>query len=132
MATPSLQAVASAFSAKETMDRLEAAARARGLSVFARIDHAAGASAVGLALRPTELLVFGDARVGTKLMQAAQTIGIELPLRALVWEDDAGRVWLAYADPSDAAARHGIGAETHETTTKMLAGLAALAAQATE
>ena len=126
-----LNATASAFDVKETMDRLEAAARARGLTIFARIDHAAGTRAVGLPLRATELLVFGDARVGTALMQAAQTMGLEVPLKALAWEDEAGRVWLGYADPRAAAARHDVDAATAAVTTKMATGLAALAAEAT-
>jgi uncharacterized protein (DUF302 family) len=127
----SLHPVASAYGAKETMDRCEAAARARGLTIFARIDHAAGAQAVGLPLRPTELLIFGDARVGTRLMQAAQTMGIELPLKVLVWEDAAGQTWLGYGDPRVAAARHGVAAELEPVTTKMAAALGELAAEAT-
>ena len=122
---------ASAFGPEETMDRLEAAVREHGMTVFARIDHAAGARSVGLPLRPTELLVFGDARVGTYLMQAAQTMGIELPLKALVWQDEAGLTWLAYGDPRAAAARHGVAAELATVTTKMLTALAELAARAT-
>ena len=128
----SLHVKASAFGAKETMDRLENEARTRGMTIFARIDHAAGAQAVGLTLRPTELLVFGDARVGTALMQTAQVVGLELPLKALVWEDDAGKVWLGYADPRAVAARHGLDAASEVVTTKMAAGQAVLAAAATE
>ena len=81
----------SAHNPQETMTRLEAEAKARGLAVFARVDHAAGAAAVGLALRPTDLLIFGAAKGGTPLMQAEQTIGIDLPLKALVWQDASGR-----------------------------------------
>src|SRR5499427_2837921 len=89
----------------ETMTRFEAEVRAKGLTIFARMDHAAGAAAVGLPLRPTELLVFGNARGGTPLMQAAQTIGIDLPLRALVLEDAAGKTLLSYNDPGWIAKR---------------------------
>jgi uncharacterized protein (DUF302 family) len=91
------------------MDRLEAALRANGLTIFARIDHAAGAAAAGLPLRPTELLIFGNARGGTPLMQADQTTGIDLPLKALVWQDAAGKTWLSYNDPAWIAKRHGLG-----------------------
>jgi len=72
---------------KETMNRLEAEVTARGMTVFARVDHAAGAADVGLQLRPTEVLIFGNAKAGTPLMQSMQTIGIDLPLKALVWQD---------------------------------------------
>src|SRR6478752_6481717 len=92
--------VPSRFGPKETMDRLETEIRTKGLEVFARIDHAAGAAEVGLKLAPTELIIFGNARGGTPLMQSAQTIGIDLPLKALVWEDAAGKTWLAYNEPS--------------------------------
>ena len=96
MAADGLKAVPSSFGPKETMDRLEAQIRAQGMTVFARIDHAAGAAAVAMPLRPTELLIFGSAKAGTPLMQADQKVGIDLPLKALVYEDAAGRVWLAY------------------------------------
>ena len=81
------------------MDRLDAEIRARGLTIFARIDHAAGAAEVGLKLRPTQLIVFGNARGGTPLMQSVQTIGIDLPLKALVWQDAAGKTWISYNEP---------------------------------
>jgi len=97
----------SPHSAEETMDRLERTVEARGLNVFARIDHAAGAERVDMALRPTQLLIFGNPQGGTPLMQCAQTVGIDLPLKALVWEDADGRVWLGYNDPVHLATRHG-------------------------
>src|SRR5882757_4680481 len=84
---------------EETMNRFEAEVRAKGMTVFAHIDHAAGAAAVGLSLRPTELLIFGNARSGTPLMESVQTIGIDLPLRTLVWQDASGITWLSYNDP---------------------------------
>lgn len=90
------------------MDRLEAEIRATSLNVFARIDHAAGAAEVGLTLRPTELIIFGNARGGTPLMQSAQTTGIDLPLKALVWEDVAGKTWISYNKPGWIAHRHGV------------------------
>ena len=131
MAIEGLTTVASSFSPKDTMDRFAAAATAKGLTVFARIDHAAGAAAVGLPLRATELVIFGNARGGTPLMQADQTMGIDLPLKALVYEDVAGKVWLAYNDPAWLARRHGVGPEAEPTVKAMTAALAALAAAAT-
>jgi len=99
--------IPSPFDSKETMERLEFEIRARGLDVFARIDHAAGGTKVGLTLRPTELIIFGNARGGTPLIQSAQTVGIDLPLKALVWEDEAGKTWISYNEPSWIAQRHG-------------------------
>lgn len=90
-----------------TMDRLAAAAEARGLTVFARIDHAAGAAKVGATLRPTELIIFGNPKAGTPLMQCAQTAGLDLPLKALAWQDADGRTWLGYTHPAVLGARHG-------------------------
>lgn len=113
MAVQGLTTIKSSQAPRETMNRLETAVTAKGLTVFARIDHAKGASAAGLSLRPTEVLIFGNAIGGTPLMQAAQTAGIDLPLKALVWQDAAGDTWLSYNDPAWLAARHGIsGAET--------------------
>src|SRR5215468_4152947 len=101
-----LTSIRSSFGRKETMDRLEAEIRARGLNVFARTDHAAGAAEVGLALRPTELIIFGNARGGTPLMQLSQTAGIDLPLKALVWQDAAAKTWISYNEPSWILHRH--------------------------
>jgi uncharacterized protein (DUF302 family) len=99
--------VSSHFCPKETTDRLETEIRAHGMNVFARIDHAAGAAEVGLRLRPTELIIFGNARGGTPLMQSVQTVGIDLPLKALVWEDAAGKTWISYNEPQWVVQRHG-------------------------
>lgn len=130
MAIDGLITMPSSFAAKKTMDRLEAEIRARGMTVFARVDHAAGAAEIGLPLRPTELLVFGNARGGTPLMQAEQTIGIDLPLKALVFEDAAGKVWLSYNDPHWLAQRHGLGAAVAQTVEAMTAALNAIATNA--
>src|SRR5258706_8660913 len=111
MAPRGLTTIRSSYGPEETMNRFEAEVRARGMTAFAHIDHAAGAVAVGLALRPTELLIFGNAKGGTPLMQSVQTIGIDLPLRALVWQDASGRTWISYNDPSWLAKRHGLGYE---------------------
>jgi uncharacterized protein (DUF302 family) len=98
--------------------------------VFARIDHAAGASRAGLSLRPTELLIFGNATAGTPLMQTAQTIGIDLPLKALAWEDESGRVWLSYNDPGWLAQRHGLDTSSAAATGAMTTMLASIAQKA--
>jgi len=104
--------------------------KARGIRVFARIDHAAGATEAGLSLRPTELLIFGNANAGTPLMQSIQSIGIDLPLKALVWQDSHGATWLSYNDPAWLAARHGVPADM-AVPGNMSALLAALAKAAT-
>jgi len=101
-------AVKSSSGVKETMNRLEANVKKRGLNVFVRIDHAAGAAKVGKILRPTELLIFGNPKGGTPFMECSQTVGIDLPLKALVWQDDSAQVWLAYNDPAYIAQRHEI------------------------
>lgn len=108
MAVRGLTTIKSSHGPRDTMNRLEAAVKARSMTVFARIDHSAGAAAAGLSLNPTELLIFGNARGGTPLMQTAQTIGIDLPLKALVWQDASGSTWLSYNDPAWLAQRHGL------------------------
>ncbi|WP_418320683.1 DUF302 domain-containing protein [Piscinibacter sakaiensis] len=105
-AADGLVTVRSPHGAKATMDKLEALVKQRGMNVFARIDHAAGARKIGKSLRPTELLVFGNPQGGTPLMECAQSAGIDLPLKALVWEDASGQVWLGSNDPAWIAARH--------------------------
>ena len=131
-AADGLTTLPSSFQPKETMDRLEAAIKAKGMTVFVRIDHAAGAAAAGLPLRPTELLIFGNAKAGTPLMQANQAIGIDLPLKALVFEDAAGKVWLSYNDPRWLAHRHGLGGVAAEAVNAMAAALSAAATKATK
>jgi uncharacterized protein (DUF302 family) len=100
MAAQGLTKIRSSHGPQDTMNRLGAVVQAKGMTVFARIDHAAGAAGAGLSLRPTELLIFGNAQAGTPLMQAVQTIGIDLPLKALVWQDASGHTWLSYNIPS--------------------------------
>ena len=107
-AADGLIAVKSPHSAKETLNRFEDLAKQRGLIVFARIDHAAGAAKVGKTLRPTEVLIFGNPQGGTPLMECAQSAGIDLPLKAVVWEDASAQVWLGYNDPAFLAQRHGV------------------------
>ena len=100
--------VKSAHGVKDTADRLEAGVKEKGMNVFNRIDHAAGAAKVGEKLRPMELLIFGSPVVGTKLIKCSQTTGIDLPLKALIWEDGKGTVWLTYTDPKYLENRHAI------------------------
>lgn len=131
MAVDGLITIRSSFGPQETMMRLEAELQAKGLTVFARIDHAAGAAAVGLPLRPTDLLIFGNAKGGTPLMQQAQSIGIDLPLKALIWQDEKGTTWLSYNDPAFLAQRHGLGNQAKGVTASLTAALNALATKAT-
>jgi len=130
MTANGLKTILSGFGPKETVDRLEAEAKAKGLTMFARVDHAAGAAAVGLQLRPTELLIFGNARGGTPLMAADQQVGIDLPLKALVYQDAAGRVWLAYNDPAWIASRFGLGAAVAGNVQALSKALDAIATAA--
>lgn len=124
-----LISVASQHGPTETMQKLIAAIGESGLTVLAHIDHAAAAAKAGLTLAPTDLLVFGKAEGGTPLMQAEQTMGIDLPLKALVWQDGDGRTWLGYNDPGWLAARHGVAnGKVVGAMRAMLAGLAAKAA----
>jgi uncharacterized protein (DUF302 family) len=117
--------VKSAFPAKETMNRFEETAKQRGLNIFARIDHAGGAAKIGKTLRPTEVLIFGNPQGGTPFMECAQTVGIDLPLKVLVWEDAQGQVWLGYNDPAYLARRHGSpDCPAVANLSKALAGLA--------
>ena len=123
-AADGLVALKSPYPAKETMNRFEDNAKQRGLTIFARVDHAAGASRIGKALRPTEVLIFGNPQGGTPLMECAQTMGIELPLKALVWEDAQGQVWLGYNDPVWLVSRHGAAeCPAAQAVGKALAGL---------
>lgn len=107
-AADGLNSLASAHSVADTTSRLEQAVSDAGFRVFARIDHAAGARTVEMPLAPTELLIFGDPKGGTALMQSARTIGIDLPLKYLVWKDADGTVMIGWNDPDWLASRHGI------------------------
>jgi len=131
MAADGLVTMRSSQGPKDTMNRLEAQVKAKGLTVFARIDQAAGAAEVGLPLHPTELLIFGNAKGGTPLIQSMQTIGIDLPLKALVWQDPSGSTWLSYNDPSWLTKRHGLGHDAEPTVSAMAAALDAMARAAT-
>jgi len=120
----------SVHDAAETLRRLEEALSKKGVKVFGLVDHAAGARAAGLTLRPTRLLLFGDPRVGTALMQSAQTAGIDLPLKMLAWTDEAGQTWLSYNRPEYVVRRHGVG-DRADTVWAMDGALEALARAAT-
>jgi uncharacterized protein (DUF302 family) len=126
MAADGLVTIQSSLGPAETMDRLAAGVRAKGLTVFARVDHAAGAKEVGLPLRPTEVLIFGNAKGGTPLMQANQTIGIDLPIKVLVWQDASGSTWISYNDPAWLAQRHGLGHDVDPAVKAMTGLLSAL------
>jgi uncharacterized protein (DUF302 family) len=123
--------IQSRYTPKETMQRLETAVKSKGMTVFAHIDHAAGAAEVGMTLRPTDLLIFGSPKGGTPLMQSAQTIGIDLPLKALVREDAEGHVWLSYNDPAWVVQRHGGAAGMEAAVQTMTGALKAIATEAT-
>jgi uncharacterized protein (DUF302 family) len=131
MTPDGLTTVPSPWDQQETLARVAAAIAAKGLTLMARIDHAAGAEAVGLPLRPTEVLIFGNPKSGTPLMQANQTIGIDLPLKILVWQDAEARVFLSYNDPAWLALRHGLDEAVAGTVKAMTAALAAIAEAAT-
>ncbi|MBV8699808.1 MAG: DUF302 domain-containing protein [Bradyrhizobium sp.] len=131
MAAEGLITIRSAYGPEDTMNRFDAEVRAKGMTVFARIDHAAGAAAVGLPLRPTDLLIFGNAKGGTPLMQQVQAIGIDLPLKALVWQDASGTTWLSYNDPAWVVQRHGLDDTANATVNAMRQALHAIASKAT-
>jgi len=115
----------SPHSAAETLVRLEGEVKKRGLAIVARIDHAAGATKVGKRLRPTELMIFGNPQAGTPLMECAQGVGIDLPMKALVWVDAQSQVWLGYNDPVWMVRRHGGGdCPAADNVRKALAAIA--------
>ena len=126
MAADGVVSVKSAHSVADTADKLEAVLNDKGMTVFARIDHAAGAAKVGAELRSTQLVLFGNPKVGTPLMQCSQSVALDLPQKALIWEDADGQVWLSYNDPAYLDARHGLGncAAVLEKVSKALANFA--------
>ncbi|HHH45064.1 MAG TPA: DUF302 domain-containing protein [Gammaproteobacteria bacterium] len=125
-----LVTVKSAFSVPVTLDRFEDAVREKGMRVFARVDHSKGAAGVSMQLRPTVLLIFGNPKIGTLLMQSNQNAGIDLPLKVLAREDENGDVWLVYNDPAYIASRHGI-TDRDPVIAKMSKALQGFAAAAT-
>jgi len=119
MPNDGLISIESKHSVKDTIDRLEAALVTKGITVFARIDHAAGAASVKMSLKPTELLIFGNPKSGTPLMQIKQIIGLDLPLKVLGWQDAVGKVWLSYNDPRWLARRYEIGVDANTAIDAM-------------
>jgi uncharacterized protein (DUF302 family) len=129
MTVPGLTTIASSHDHADTLERFERAVRAKGMTIFARIDHHAGAVAAGLELPPMVVVIFGDPRGGTPLMQLVPAFGLELPLKALVWEDAARQTWLSYDEPAALAVRYGL--EAPGIIAAMTKALADLARQAT-
>ena len=127
-----LVSVQSRVSARETLDRLLAALATRKLTVFVRVDHSDGAASVGLPLRPTEVVIFGNPMGGTALMQDQQSAGIDLPLKSLVWEDADGKAWFTYNDPAWIVRRHGLGAASAAAVKAMAALLSAITQEVTQ
>ena len=120
--------VPSHYSVDETLKRLESTLSSRGLQMFALIDHSGEAEKVGLKMRPTKLLIFGSPKGGTPLMVAAPTLAIDLPLKALVWQDEGGKTWVAYNSPAYLQQRHNVPADL----IKNIAGAGALIEKAVE
>jgi len=119
----------SQLSVAKTLDKLEKIIKNKGLTLFARVNHSVGAKKVGMELRPTELLIFGNPKMGTPLMNSNQTMGIDLPMKALAWQDASGQVWITYNDPSQLVSRHSITAND-AIVKKMTGALGKLTAAA--
>ena len=132
MATTGLVTTASEYGPTETMARLESAIKAAGMSVFAKIDHSTAAADVGMSLRSTEVVIFGNAKGGTLFMQEHQAAGIDLPLKALVYQDESGRVFLAYNDPHWIAERHRLGSGVAAALEGMVKSVNGIVVEATE
>jgi uncharacterized protein (DUF302 family) len=122
--------VKSPYAVKKTADRLETVLEAKGMTVFARINHSEGAKKAGIELPATELIVFGNPKVGSPLMQCNRTVGIDLPQKALIWQDENGQVWLSYNDPRYLARRHGL-SECTQVIEKVEKALSSFAKAAT-
>jgi uncharacterized protein (DUF302 family) len=122
--------VPSAFGVQDTADRMEDVLKGKGMTIFTRIDHSAGAGKVGIELRKTELIIFGNPKVGAPLMKCQQSIAIDLPQKALIWEDDKGKVWVSYNNPGYLEKRHGV-AGCEEVLVKIEKALAGIVRAAT-
>jgi len=127
-----LVTIESPYSVDETMDRLEGLLQDKGMTIFSVIDHAKGASDVGMELRTTQLIIFGNPKVGTKLMQCSQQVGIDLPLKFLVWEDENGQTNIGYYAPQSIKAQHDLSAECDGVIEKVSNALANFAAAASK
>jgi uncharacterized protein (DUF302 family) len=126
-----LISVKSSHDVTTTAERLEQALQEKQITVFARIDHAAGARQIGETLPPTLLIIFGSPAIGTPLIQRSRSIGLDLPLKALIWQDSAGQVWFTYTDPDTLTRRHGI-SERQDLVTRMQNAMAGFAQAATQ
>jgi uncharacterized protein (DUF302 family) len=126
MSDNGLITIPSAYGVQETVDRIESDVKSKGMTIFARIDHAAGAKDAGLSLRPTLLVIFGSGKGGTPLMQDKQQSGIDLPLKALAWEDASGKTWISYNDLKWLAQRHGLSHEADPVVNALSAVLSAV------
>ena len=127
-----LISIQSRYSVKETIDRLASIVESKGLTVFIRIDHSENARKQGLELRPTELIIFGNPNVGTGIMQDKQTSGIDLPMRALAWQDEVGSVWLAYNDVKWLADRHNLTSKSNAILKAIEEGMTLVGNMATK
>ena len=130
MAPEGVVTIPSGYGPKETVERLKAGIAVHGLDLFSEIDHAHNARDAALTLPPETVLVFGSAAAGTPLMQANQVAGIDLPLKALVWQDATGKTWISYNDPVWIAERHGLSAQPMHIAARMREGLEAIAGKA--
>jgi len=131
MATEGLVTLKSRNDPAQTLQRLEASIASHGMTIFARIDHAAGARRAGMELRPTTVVIFGAAKAGTPLMAMSQSLGLELPLKALVWQDESSQTFVSYNDPAWLVRRFSLPEAAKPIADKMRAALAAVAAEAT-
>jgi uncharacterized protein (DUF302 family) len=122
--------VKSSYTVSKTADRLETVLKAKGMTIFARINHSEGAKKAGIELSATELIIFGNPKVGSPLMQCNRTVGIDLPQKALIWQDGNGQVWLSYNDPLYLANRHGL-SECMQVIKKVEKALSSFAKAAT-
>jgi uncharacterized protein (DUF302 family) len=124
MSTGGVSRIKSKHSVAETADRLVGLLKTKGIKVFARIDQRAEADRVGLVLRPTELVIFGDPKTGTPLMDAYPSLALDLPLKALIYQDTTGEVWLCFNSPEYLAERHGLATVPFEPVVKLLEAVA--------
>jgi uncharacterized protein (DUF302 family) len=120
--------LSSPYAVPETLERLGSILRSKNLTIFACVDHSGEAAKIGLAMRPTQLIIFGSPKSGTPVMVASPTIAIDLPLKALAWEDADGKVWLSYNDPDYLKRRH----EVPDELSKNISGIGALLEKAVE
>lgn len=118
--------LSSPHTVSETLARLETIVRTKGISILALIDHSGDAERADLKMLPTKLLIFGNAKAGTPLMSASPTVAIDLPLKALVWEDSGGKVWLSYNTPDYLRQRHAI----PDNLLQNIAGIGPICAEA--